>query len=241
MLAAAAWNATMVRNPVKAAWMNTGWRNMLWALLAVREGTRIALLLAGLSIVLGLTVDHSDRGLPWLLFLLGQGLLAIVHVVAAFWMWWTLEDSLTRRRGRLTCVIVGAVVSAVILFLGIVPQVLHRLQVGFATTLNFLAIAAFSFLVALASIGIAWLQVHEAIGRDCGDLQVIAAARRLAVAWSGFWAVAVTLLFRNAFRPFSYLDDYLWLSVLAVLILLNLLYLRLVRASSRAIRAACSQ
>jgi hypothetical protein len=143
--------------------MDTSWRSVLRAVLTVRETTRIAVLFSCLSILLGMIVDHSDRGLPWLLFFCTQGLLATVHVVAAAWLWWALPESLTRRRARLTCVLVGAVMGAVTMLS--VAHITSWRRVSFSTTISIVAIVALSVLVAVAIIGIMWLGVYQGIGR----------------------------------------------------------------------------
>jgi len=215
--------------------MDTSWRSVLRAVLTVRETTRIAVLFSCLSILLGMIVDHSDRGLPWLLFFCTQGLLATVHVVAAAWLWWALPESLTRRRARLTCVLVGAVMGAVTMLS--VAHITSWRRVSFSTTISIVAIVALSVLVAVAIIGIMWLGVYQGIGRDCGDSRLCTTAHRLSVGWTAFWTVTVALLLLDSFNWFPDHEHDIGLAVLAAFVILQVFYLRLVRASCRAIRA----
>jgi hypothetical protein len=60
-----------------------GWRPVLIAMLVLRETVRIGAYVSGLSILLSLIVDRSDRGLADLVFAAAQGVLAIAAAIAA--------------------------------------------------------------------------------------------------------------------------------------------------------------
>jgi hypothetical protein len=208
-----------------------GWRPMLIAMLILRETVRVGAYVSGLSILLWLIVDRSDRGLADLVFATVQGALASAVVMAAVSCWFAPADSWTRRRARTSCILIAALLTALILFGAGAREVFDRLSLDFGTRLTVVGIVLLSALVGFGVIGLAWLTVHEAIGRDCSDARLCRAARRLIVVWCLYWLVTISLILWIS--PFSETLSK-WLS--AALVIFETLYFCLVRDSCFSIR-----
>jgi hypothetical protein len=165
-------------------------------------------------------------------FAAAQGVLAFAVVIAAVSCWFGPKDSWTSRRAKTTCILLGAFLTAVLLFGAGAREVEDWMSLSFGARLTVFLIVLLSALVALAVIGFAWLSVHEAIGRECSDPRLIRAARRLIGVWCLYWLAAFTLIF-----SISLFSEALGSMLATGLVLVEAIYFRLVRDSCSSIRA----